>query len=109
MATSPTTVAYLLEQLAGVPDITARKMFGEYTIYCGEKIVALVCDDQLFVKPTAAGKIQLGAPIEAPPYKGANPCYLITADAWENAEWLSELIRDSAAQLPKPKPRKQKA
>jgi len=25
-------------------------MFGEYALYCGDKVVALVCDDQLFVK-----------------------------------------------------------
>jgi TfoX/Sxy family transcriptional regulator of competence genes len=32
-------------------------MFGEYAIYCNEKVVALVCDNQVFVKPTAAGRL----------------------------------------------------
>ena len=32
--------------------MAARKMFGEYRIYCGEKRGAMVADDQLFLKPT---------------------------------------------------------
>jgi hypothetical protein len=29
---------------------------GEYAIYCNGKVVALVCDNQLFVKPTEAAQ-----------------------------------------------------
>ena len=56
MGTSPSTVTFLLDQLRSIPGVRARKMFGEYALYCGEKVVALVCDDQLFVKMTEAGK-----------------------------------------------------
>ena len=49
MATSESTIDFLLDQLGAVPGVRARKMFGEYALYCGEKVVALVCDDQLFV------------------------------------------------------------
>lgn len=84
-------------------------MFGEYAIYCGAKVVALVCDDQLFVKPTKAGKKFIGEVEEAPPYKGAKPSYLISGDLWEDADWLSELIKISAAELPAPKPKKKKS
>ena len=52
-------------------------MFGEYVIYSGEKIVALVCDNQFFVKPTAAGRAFIGTPVEAPPYPQAKPWFLI--------------------------------
>jgi TfoX/Sxy family transcriptional regulator of competence genes len=34
--------------------ISYRYMFGEYAIYCDGKVVALVCDNQLFVKPSDA-------------------------------------------------------
>ena len=43
-------------------------MFGEYALYIDEKVVALICDNQVFVKPTAAGLEVLGEVIEAPPY-----------------------------------------
>ncbi len=55
MASSKETIDFLLEQMAGAGTITARKMFGEYGMYCDGKIMALVCDDELFVKrPTPA-------------------------------------------------------
>lgn len=109
MATQQRTVDFILEQLETVGDVSARKMFGEYAIYCGAKVVALVCDDQLFVKPTKAGKKFIGDVEEAPPYKGAKPSYLISGDLWEDADWLSELIKISAAELPAPKPKKKKS
>ncbi|NLF52771.1 MAG: competence protein TfoX, partial [Leptolinea sp.] len=64
MGTRKETVDYLLEQMSGAGMLTARKMFGEYAIYCEGKIVALVCDDQLFIKPTAAARAFLGADVE---------------------------------------------
>jgi TfoX/Sxy family transcriptional regulator of competence genes len=69
-------------------------------------VVALICDDQLFVKPTKVGKAYIGEAAEAPPYAGAKPSYLISEDKWDDAEWLAELIRLTAAELPLPKPKK---
>lgn len=109
MATKQKTVDFIVDQLADAGDISARKMFGEYAIYRGEKVVALVCDDQLFVKPTAAGKRFIGNALEASPYPGAKPSYLITGDQWDDANWLSELIKVTAAKLPLPKPKKKRA
>ena len=60
MATSETTIGFLLDQLSNLPGVRARKMFGEYALYCGELVVALVCDDQLFVKITVPGKALVG-------------------------------------------------
>ncbi|NBV41545.1 TfoX family protein [bacterium] len=108
MATQQRIVDFILEQLESVGNISARKMFGEYAIYWGEKVVALVCDDQLFVKPTQAGRAFIGDVEEAPAYKGAKPSYLISGDRWEDADWLSELIKVTAAELPLPKPKKKK-
>ena len=109
MATKPNTIDYLMEQLSGVGEITARKMFGEYAIYQGAKVVALVCDDQLYVKPTKAGKSYIGNVVESPPYKGAKPSFLIDGDLWEDADWLSGLIKVTAKELPVPKPKKKKS
>jgi TfoX/Sxy family transcriptional regulator of competence genes len=91
-----------MDQLAGAGGVTSRKMFGEYALYKDGNVVALICNNQLFVKPTAAGRAHIGAPIEAPPYPGAKPSFLIE-DALENREWLAQLIRLTAAELPLPK------
>ncbi len=102
MASTQSTVDYLLEQMAGAGVVSARKMFGEYSIYCDGRLAAMVCDDQLFVKPTAGGRIHIGSPVEAPPYRSAKPCFLIAGDRWDDAAWLAELIKRTAHELPVP-------
>lgn len=106
MGSSQTTVDYLLTQLKHAGVVSSRKMFGEHALYCNTKVVALVCDDQLFIKPTAAGEKFLGIPEMGEPYPGARPYFLITEDNWDDADWLSELIKLTAAELPLPKPKK---
>lgn len=71
MASRQSTIDFIVEQMAEAGDISAKKMFGEYAIYCDGKLVALVCDDQLYIKPTSSGRNFIGKCIEAPPYKGA--------------------------------------
>ena len=109
MASSQRSVDFILEQLSDAGGVSARKMFGEYAIYRRDKVVALFCDDQLFVKPTGGGKAFIGKVKEAPPYPGAKPCYLISGDRCEDSEWLSELILITERELPPPKPKAPKA
>ncbi len=98
MATDPKTVAFILDQ-AGLA-VSSKPMFGEYGLYCDGRMVAMVCDDQLFIKPTPAGRAFCEGAPEAPPYPGAKPCLLIDPDRWEDGDWLTELFRLSAAELP---------
>ncbi|MGE3334126.1 MAG: TfoX/Sxy family protein [Rhodospirillaceae bacterium] len=109
MASRQDTADYLLEQIARAGRVSAKKMFGEYAIYCDGKVVALVCDDQLFVKPTDAGRALIGKPREGRPYPGAKPHFLIDGDLWEDADWISEFIRATARELPVPKPKAKRA
>lgn len=106
MGTKQSTIDYLTEQISKAGIIRSRKMFGEYALYCNEKVVAFVCDDQLFIKPTVAGKKYLGKPKEAPAYPGSKMYFLIEGDLWEDSSWLSELARVTAEELPVPKPKK---
>jgi len=110
MATQQRTIDFLLEQAAGAGAgaVAAKPMFGEYGIYVEGKMIGSVCDDQLFVKPTVSGRAYAGSMSDAPPYPGAKPQMLIAADRWDDAEWLGELLRVTAAELPTPKPRKRK-
>ena len=107
MATDAEFVEFLADQMAGAGEIAFRKMFGEYALYCDGKVVALVCDNQLFVKPTPGGRTHIGEPVEAPPYPGAKPYFLIE-DAFEDREWIENLIRLTARELPPPKPKSKK-
>lgn len=108
MATQASTVEYLVGQISGAGAIRSRAMFGEYALYCNEKVVALICDDKLFLKPTEKGREFAKNPEEAPAYPGSKPFLLIEEDRWNDAEWMTELIRITAAELPMPKPKKKK-
>jgi TfoX/Sxy family transcriptional regulator of competence genes len=103
MATRQSTIDFLLEQTEAVGEVSAKKMFGEYGIFWDDKMVAMVCDGQLFVKPTVAGRELIGVPVEGSPYPGAKPCFLISGDRWEERAWLIRLLEVTAAELPAPK------
>lgn len=98
-------VEYVADQCRGAGVITYKKMFGEYGLYCGGKIFALVCDDEFFVKVTEAGE-PFGLP-KKPPYKGAKEYFLV--EDVDNADFLTELVSATVALLPEPKPKKTKA
>ena len=108
MSTRPATVEFIVEQASGAGAVSARKMFGEYALYCDGKLVALVCDDELFVKPTSAGRGHAGSVEQRPPYPGAKPSLVIEGDKWEDREWISALIRHTADELPAPAPKRRK-
>jgi len=98
-------VEYICDQMGAAGQISFRKMFGEYAIYCGGRVVALVCDDRLYVKQTPGGRSLIDAVVEAPAYPGAKPSFLIE-DGLDDREWLSGLIRTTASELPPPNRKK---
>ena len=108
MASQQGTVDFLLDQLAGAGGVSAKKMFGEYGLYCDGKMFAIVADDMLFIKPTEAGRAWItaqGALQEAPPYPQAKPYFLIDGGLWDERDWLSQLARRTTDALPLPKPK----
>ena len=106
MATDRRTVDYLVDQMAAAGAVTARPMFGEYGVYCDGKMIGIIGDEQLFIKPTVGGRALASDAEEASPYPGAKPHLLIDADRWEDREWLADLVRVTAVELPAPKPAK---
>ncbi len=104
MASDEDFIRFVVDQISDAGRVASRKMFGEYAIYCDDKVVALVCDNQLFVKPTEKGKAYIGDVVEAPPYPGAKP-YFLVEDRVEDREWISQLIRITTGKSRRP-PRK---
>ncbi len=105
MASDPEFVKFVCNQIGAAGEIASRKMFGEYAVYCNGKVVALVCDDCLFVKPTNAARAFVGVVAEAAPYPGAKPHWVIE-DRLDDREWVTELVRLTERALPAPRPRK---
>jgi TfoX/Sxy family transcriptional regulator of competence genes len=102
MSTELDFVEFIVDQIADAGEIAHKKMFGEYALYCDEKVVALICDERLFVKPTEAGRAFIDSPVEAPPYPGAKR-YFLVEDKVDDRKWMSELIKLTASELPMPK------
>ena len=100
MASDPEFVTFVCDQLRGAGEISSKRMFGEAAVYLRDKVVGLVCDNQLFVKPTEPGRAMLGVPILARPFPGATHWFLM-ADL-DDPEFLAELVRATASALPAP-------
>lgn len=109
MASKPSTVAFLVDQMADAGPVSAKKMFGDYGVFLDGKMIAIIGDDRLFFKPTAKGRALFTEVAEAVPYPGAKPCLLVAEEAWDDRDWLSALARATADELPVPGPKKKKS
>ena len=98
MASNPDFVQFIADQCAGAGNIKTRKMFGDYGIYCNEKIFGLICDNGFYIKPTEAGRKLLRTEELRPPYDGAKPYfYIVDVD---DRDYLSDLVKATCAALP---------
>jgi TfoX/Sxy family transcriptional regulator of competence genes len=81
-------------------EVRARKMFGDYALYCNNKVVGLICDDYLYLKPLKPLESLLHEDDRRmqPPYDGAKPHYVITNV--DDADYIAQLVRTVAGLLP---------
>lgn len=107
MATEPHFVQYITDQLSAEETIATRKMFGEYALYNQGKVIGLICNNQLFIKPTEAGRTFINTITEASPYTGAKKYFLIE-DQIDDRAWLTQLVQLTTHELPPPKPKKKR-
>ncbi len=75
MASDIEFVKFVADQLDESCEARYRRMSGEYVLYSKDKVVALICDNRLFAKPTAAGRSFIGHVTESPPYTGSTPAF----------------------------------
>lgn len=66
----------------------------------------MICDDQLFLKITEAGRKVCPKLQEAPPYEGAKPYFLV--EELDDRELMTKLVRETVKALPEPKKKKKK-
>jgi TfoX/Sxy family transcriptional regulator of competence genes len=107
MASEQKFVDYILDQTDTGGQVTYKKMFGEYGLYFGDKLFALVCDNKLFIKPTLSGRQFIDNVVEASPYPGAKPSFLIS-EKLDDRDWLKKLVAITVKELPEPKPKQKK-
>ena len=106
MASSREYLEFILGQLSELEAITYRAMMGEFIIYYRGRIVGGIYDNRLLVKPVkAAIGLMPTAPHELP-YEGAKEMLLVSEV--DNREFLKNLFNAMYAELPAPKPKKQR-
>jgi TfoX/Sxy family transcriptional regulator of competence genes len=110
MASDASFVEYVCDQAGLGARVTTKRMFGEYALYVDGKVTAFICDNQVFLKPTAEGRAAAPGLPEGPPYPQAKD--YLKADVllddpplWKRAL----LVTADALPLPKPKPAKKAA
>jgi DNA transformation protein len=108
MASHQSTADFIIDQLGGAGFIRTHRMFGEFALYCDEKVVGFICDDELYVKPTDISEQFLDATHKAPPYPGAKDYYKVPNEKLDDREWLTTFIKSTTVILPIPKPKKLK-
>jgi TfoX/Sxy family transcriptional regulator of competence genes len=108
VSSSAETAAYIEDQLAGL-DIRTGKMFGEYAIYCDNKVVGFITDDTLCIKPSPVDPAVLEGTVLGPAYPGSKDYHRVPGELLENREWLHRAIQATADALPVPLPKRPKA
>lgn len=104
MASSTEYLEYVLGLLAGVPEVTTRKMMGEYLLYASGKLFGGVYDDRFLVKDTPASRAAL--PTSEIPYDGASAMMLVDI---EDRDFVANLVISMLSELSEPQPRRRRA
>lgn len=97
MASHEEYVQYIAQQCSDAGTITVRKMFGEYGIYCDGKIFGLICDDQVFIKITQAGREQMPKLETGAPYEGAKAHFVFSEV--DDKDVFSDFVRRTVTEL----------
>ena len=93
MATGKDFVLYLQDCLRHVRSLRFKSMFGEYAMYADDVVVALVCDQTVFIKVTAGTTALLAERVKSGfPFPGAKPAYMLTEAELEDDELMTQVI-----------------
>ena len=104
MASSKDYLAFVLEQLSELEDITYRAMMGEYILYYRGKVIGGIYDDRFLVKPVKSALELMPNTSLQLPYEGAKAMLLV--DAVDDVAFLARLLNAMVDELPAPKRRK---
>ena len=101
MASSREYLAFILEQLSLLENVSWKAMMGEYILCCRGRIVGGIYDDRFLVKPTpSARRLMPDAPAELP-YEGAKEMLLV--ENVDDREFMRRLLDAVADEVPAPK------
>lgn len=100
MSSSKEYLAFVLDRLSSLNNVSYRGMMGEYVIYYKKKVIGGIYDNRFLIKPVkTAIELMPNASFELP-YKGAKEMLCPDID---NKELLTKVIALMYEELPEPK------
>jgi DNA transformation protein and related proteins len=112
VAVSADYLTYVLEQLAGVAEVSSRRMFGGAGLYSGTLFFGLIDDDVLYLRVDDSNRADFEArrmpafqPFKDKPEYSMS-YYEVPAEVLEDAEQLAVWARRSVAVAAKPRKKK---
>jgi TfoX/Sxy family transcriptional regulator of competence genes len=108
MATQKETIEFILGKLRHADRFSARAMFGEYALYADAKVVALICDDRLYVKILPASQKLESVCEKGEPYPGAKPHYVVDEGQLSTIDNLPAILFAIAKAVPAKKKKARK-
>ena len=105
MSTTNETAQYIPDKLRHPDRFAARRMFGEFGLYADGKMVALICDDRLYIKIAPASADLEPVCEKGEPYPRAKPHYLIDEGQLTTLPNLPAILLALAEAMPEKKPK----
>lgn len=81
-------------------------MFGEYGLYCDEKVVGFTAGGELYLKVTSAAGELFARTQTVPMFAGSKDYRRVPPDALADRDWLRAAVQATADALPVPTPRR---
>ena len=103
MASSKEYLAFILDQLSELEEMSYHPMMGEYILYYRGKIIGGIYDNRLLLKPVKVVMDQLGQTRFERPYEGAKEHYVLDIS---RSDFAVRVVKTLAEVLPYPKSRK---
>ena len=98
MASTNEYLQYVLDVLRDVPEVTYRKMMGEYLLYSDGVLFGGIYDDRFLLKDVPSARSAFAE--ELTPYDGAKPMLLAGSD---DPELIAAVVGSMLPELPRPK------
>jgi DNA transformation protein len=92
---------FVLDQLAAMPDIEARAMFGGHGLYCGEIFFAVLFKGRLYFKTSTSSRVEYARrgmkPFRPSDKQSLKRYYEVPAEIMEDRDKLVEWARSALA------------
>ena len=108
MSTQKETVTFILSKLGSPNRFKANPMFGEYGLYADNKMVGLICDDQLYIKILPESKELEEICEKGSANNKAKNYYIVEEDQISQLPKLPNILFEIAKSIPDKKPKTKK-